>query len=162
MELREPVELNIEAIRAKIKLAEDHYKSLEPLVLYSNKIIKLKKDNTHESFVRKFFDKFSLEYITLVKSNNNLYCEQDCRRSIEDVFRLADSHFKDVIGLEDILYHTYKRVKEGNLTGNYCYQINKRVYKNRPAKNGSFYDPNKEDELGFKQAHYELIFENYK
>lgn len=163
MNLRGEVALTREAVVAKLLVAQEYYQSLEKLYFAigdKSPKIKLKKDNTAESFVRKFFSKFSLEYRTYYEGSNNLYEAVDTRRSIGDIYRLAFCYLGNKITLEDIIIHTYSRIINDELTGNYCYRINKRVYKDRPAKNGSFFDHSYADELGLTQAHYNLLIKN--
>lgn len=160
MNLRGEVALTIEAIDLKILTAEEYYQSLEPLVFNrdtNGDLIKLKKDNDAESFVRKFFNKFYLEYRTTYQESGNTYAYIDARRSIGDVYRIAYCYLGSKITLRDIIIHTYNMVLNKQLTGNYCRQINKRVYKNRPDKNGTYFDSSYPDELGLTKAHYDLL-----
>lgn len=160
MNLRGEVALTREAVLAKLATAEEYYKSLEPLIFKkanTGEEVKLRKDNTSESFVRKFFTKFSVEYNTYYKQSNNIYSNIDERRSIGDVFRIAYCYLGNKITLKDIVIHTYNRIENNELTGNYCRMINKRVYKDRPNKNGTFFDSTYPDELGLTQAHYKLL-----
>ena len=166
MDLRTEVPLTIEAILDKITKAEDYYKSLEKLDFRkadpAQTKVKLKKDNNVESFVRKFFDKFNKEYRTHYTLSNNIYCILETRRSIGDIFRCAYCYLGSKIKLKDIIIETYKRNLSKNICANYCYQINKRVYKERgEKKNGEYYDPTKSDELGFTLAHYKLLYTHF-
>lgn len=164
MDLRDAVKPSLADILARISLAETSYREMPKLALKSSldePIKKLKKDNTAESFVRKFFDKFNKEFLTVDYQDNSEFCETDTRRSIEDVYRLAYAYFGQKFSLVDIICETYKRVLQGDLTANYCYRINRRVYKNRPAKNGSYFDPRYTDELGFMKEHYDILINYY-
>lgn len=160
MDLRDKVALTKEAVLEKIQKAENYYKTLEKLEfrkLPSDKV-KMRKDNTAESFVRKFFDKFNTEFATYYSVSGNLYCNIDTRRSIGDVYRTAQCYLGKKITLKDIMIETYKRVLDQKICENYCYQINKRVYKERgPNKNGQYYDPSQLDEFGLTKAHYDLL-----
>lgn len=164
MNLRGEVPLTLEAILAKVAIAEEYYKSLEVLRFkktVNNELVKLKKNNDSKTFTRKFFEKFNKEYNTFYKETDNIYCNIDTRRSIGDVFRAAYNYLGDKITLADIMVETYNKVEEKTIASNYCYQINKRVYKERGQTNGSYYDPTKSDELGFIKAHYQLLADHY-
>jgi len=171
MNLRAPVELNITAILSRIKEAEDYYKTL-PRVEFRRSAnspkIKLKSDNTTESFVRKFFSKFNWEYKTyfsdtVVKAvNTELYCDINTRRSIEDIYRTSYCYLGDKLTLKDLIIEVYNTVMAKSAGSNYCRQINKRVYKDREAKNGCYYDETQYDELGLQRAHYQLLIKSSK
>lgn len=166
MDLRTEVDLTMDAILEKIAKAEAYYISLEKLDFRkmdaAQSKVKLKKDNTTETFVRKFFDKFNVEYRTHYTESNNIYCINETRRSIGDVFRCAYSYLGSKIKLKDVILETYKRNLDKSICANYCYQINKRVYKERGEnKNGQYYDPNYSDELGFKLAHYKILYNHF-
>lgn len=164
MQLRDAVPLTLADILAKIRFAEEHYQGLEKLVLKKpdGELVKLKRDNTSSDFVRKFFDKFSIEYNTYIANSDNLFCVRDVRRSIGDVYRLSYSYYGDKMTMVALICHTYTRVLESRLTENYCYNINKRVYKNRPNKNGNYFDPRQPDELGMMKEHYDILLQHFK
>lgn len=165
MNLRTDTALTKEAVLAKIKQAEIYYQTLEKLDFRKSSSladkVKMRKDNTAESFVRKFFDKFNTEFKTYYSKSGQLYTDLDTRRSIGDLYRTAQSYLgNNKITLLDIIIYTYKRVLNKEICSNYCYRINKRVYKERgPNKNGLYYDSNYVDELGLTQAHYQLLID---
>lgn len=156
----EHIILKLPNILAEIEKREIDYKAMVPLSFIketTGEPVKLKKNNNAESFVRKFFEKFNKEYETIIKSSKETYCGINTRRSIEDVFRLAYSYLGEKITLKDIIIATYNKILAGELTANNCYQINKRVYKDRPQQNGNFYNSGNTDELGFTRDHYTLL-----
>lgn len=165
MDLREEVPLTKIAVLARIAEAEKYYQTLEKLDFRRSNLetdkVKMRKDNTAESFVRKFFNKFNTEFKTYYSKSGKLYTDLDTRRSIGDLYRTAQSYLGDnKITLLDIIKYTYQKVLKKEICSNYCYRINKRVYKERgPNKNGLFYDPNYIDELGLKEAHYKLLID---
>jgi len=160
MDLRSEVELNIESILIKIEKAENYYKSLEPLefIKYvTDEQVKLKKNNTIESYCRKFFDKFNSEYVTVIKKSTNTQTGINCRRSAGDVFRTGYSYLGDKITLAGVLTQIYELLETNKIGSNYCFDINKRVYIDRGMNNGCYYDKNQPDELGLTQNHYLLL-----
>ena len=159
MNLREDVELTIEAILDKLQKSEDYYKSLELLIFKRNdgsKVI-VKKTNTAKSFVTKFFEKFNNEFYTHYKNSDNSYSTIETRRSIGDVFRSAYSYLGSKITLVDVLVETYQLWENKEIGSNYCKQITKRVYIDRGDNNGCYYDSTLPDELGLTKAHYLLL-----
>lgn len=163
---RTEVPLTLDAILRRISEAEKHYQELEKLEFRKPGEaikVKLKKDNNNETFVRKFFDKFNFEYKTYYSVSENIYCDIDTRRSIGDIYRAAYSYLGNKITLKEVIIHTYNRVLRNEICSNYCYRINKRVYKERGEnKNGQYYDPSYYDELGFTKQHYQLLIDNTK
>lgn len=171
MDLRRPVALDLDSILTRIAEAEEYYKSL-PRVEFrrspNSPKIKLKSDNTTESFIRKFFSKFNIEYKTyfadtVVKNvNSGEYCGLDTRRSIEDIYRISYCYLGTKLTLKDLVIEVYKSVQNKTAGSNWCTQILKRVYKDRGDRNGNFFDSGKSDELGLTQAHYKLLVDSVK
>lgn len=164
MNLRTQTDLTIEAVLAKLKIAEDYYKTLEVLNFkrINNTIVTVKKTNNAESFTRKFFDKFAKEFKTYYKVSNNQYSDLDERRSLGDVFRLAYSYLGNKIELKDIAFECFKLVEEKKIASNYCNNIKKRVYKERGDYNGRYFNVNDIDELGLTKDHYTLLYNHLK
>lgn len=163
MNLKTNTELTIEAVLAKLLIAQEYYESLEILVFKKDDlIIKLRKDNTSKSFTRKFFDKFSKEFKTYYKGSGNIYSNIDERRSLGDVFRIAYSYLGNKIQLKDIASECFELVKLEKIASNTCNQINKRVYKERGLTNGTYYNKTEIDELGLTYSHYELLYNHLK
>lgn len=165
MDLRVEIPVTLAAILERLAQAEAHYQSLDKMVLVkpTGELVKLKKDNTTADFVRKFFDKFNEEYNTCTKDDKSVITPIGTRRSIGDVYRISYTYYGAKMSLVAIVCHTYMRVLESKLTENYCYNVTQtRVYKNRPSKNGNYFDPRKSDELGMTQQHYSLLLEHFK
>lgn len=161
MNLRHSVALRLQDVLTRIKEAEDYYKSLQPLMFLrkaDKEEIKLKKSNNAETFVKKFFEKFNSEYVTVFKESKRVDTDVNTRRSIGDIFRIAYSYLGDKITLEDIIIEVTKAVENKQCASNYCYQINKTVYKERGNTNGTYYNPEISNELGLTRAHYHLLY----
>lgn len=162
MHSRSAVDLRIADILARITEAENYYKGLEALHFRraDGSVVAVKKTNTAESFCRKFIAKFNEEFRTFYTNSKNLYTTVNTRRSIGDIFRCAYSILGDKITLKDIIVEMIKLVDNEEAGSNYCFQINKRVYKFRGNKNGNFFDPGQHDELGFTEAHYRMLLDS--
>lgn len=160
MDLKEKVALDKQAILDKIELAAEYYKSLPKLAFersLDSEKIKLKRTHTEKTFVDKFFNKFNLEYKTILKDSGDIDTTIGTRRSIGDVFRIAYSYLGNKISLLEIIKEAQILIINKGIASNYCYQIKKRVYKERGVTNGAYYNPSEYDELGLTKAHYDLL-----
>lgn len=157
---RESVSLTKAAVLARIQEHEDYYKSLPKLSFVkhrTNEPVNLKRTHTAKTFTAKFFEKFNEEYLTMDKSQGIQDTKNSARRSAGDVFRCAYSYLGDKITLLDIIIECHKLIDDKQVGSNHCYQIDKRVYKERGQNNGQYYNPREYDEFGFTQAHYNLL-----
>lgn len=160
MDLKQPVPLKLQDVLNRIEQAEKYYKSLTPLLfirLKDSEVIRLKRTHTAETFVKKFLEKFNKEYITVFKESKKTDTHVNCRRSVEDIYRIAYSYFGDRITLKDIIIELTKAVDDKLCATNWCTQILKTVYKERGNTNGSYYNAEKYNELGLTKAHYDLL-----